>query len=74
MRRLSIIFILTINVCFGQTDIQVLPYDSKGNVITKFDNPVLQSKLDSSVSLLAPLVNSKEFEDSFLKIRCLRKH
>jgi hypothetical protein len=74
MRTLSIIFILTASICLGQTNIRVQPFDSTGNAITEFNNPVLQARLDSAVSLLIPLVNSKEFEVAFLKVRCLRKH
>ncbi len=74
MKILTAILILTASLCCAQTTILVQPFDSLGNAISNFDDPILQAKLDDAISLLIPLINSNEFEKSFCKIRCLRKH
>src|SRR5476651_708430 len=74
MKLLTILFIAIASLSFAQTKIQVQPYDSLGNPANNFDDQLLVIKLDSAVTLLGTLVNSKEFEDAFCNVRCLRKN
>ncbi len=74
MKLLTLILILTASLCMAQTKVQTQPFDSLGNQTNNFDDQQFAGKLDSATVLLATLVNSKEFEEAFLKVKCLRKN